>query len=519
MSDAFSLMMNPRKKSKVSAASPPRIACPNCGASMSEKFIHVHLDSCIVKQTHTATLSDAKGEGKEAGDGEGEKGERERVCGSCTFENAEGSMFCEMCDTVLPEVLPHLNPSTQAKASNEPMEPFPSPPPSLQPPLPPKALPAPPPPSAFTTLMSTRQTPLPRYLHLTHTPPTYTVLYLSRKQGSIVTKTSLKITKTNTIELWLMTAIEERKARPKNEYERSSTFSVSVLKSILQKSVRVQNVDSALAASSEIMDKDLSQFLRRFCVIILEDVGWVDWRFRLFVWLMLADSKGVQVYNYVPRLDILSIVKDVTKCPLKLYIPFTVSREGEEGDLEKTEDGSVACLGIRRKYGGMKGDMCMLREAVNILVNGVGEEIEEAVERSCGEKVGKDWEEIGGALYGGGGAPTQKVTVKKLTMDVVQMSGVDFHCSSIISDVIEGRARNVMKGVEAVLGTTDAEVIEGEVKRSMWENCGSVNRREVVGKAAEEDKAGIDQRKILWGILKPFFEGWRKDYCRARCCK
>ena len=53
----------------------------------------------------------------------------------------------------------------------------------------------------------------------------------------------------------------------------------------------------------------------------------------------------------------------------------------------------------------------------------------------------------------------------------------------------------------------------------MWENCGSVNRREVVGKAAEEDKAGIDQRKILWGILKPFFEGWRKDYCRARCCK
>ena len=56
-------------------------------------------------------------------------------------------------------------------------------------------------------------------------------------------------------------------------------------------------------------------------------------------------------------------------------------------------------------------------------------------------------------------------------------------------------------------------------RRSMWENCGSVNRREVVGKAAEEDKAGIDQRKILWGILKPFFEGWRKDYCRARCCK
>ena len=52
-----------------------------------------------------------------------------------------------------------------------------------------------------------------------------------------------------------------------------------------------------------------------------------------------------------------------------------------------------------------------------------------------------------------------------MTMDVVQMSGVDFHCSSIISDVIEGRARNVMKGVEAVLGTTDAEVIEGEVKR------------------------------------------------------
>ena len=104
---------------------------------------------------------------------------------------------------------------------------------------------------------------------------------------------------------------------------------------------------------------------------------------------MLADSKGVKVYNYVPRLDILSIVRDVTKCPLKLYIPFTVSREGEEGDLEKTEDGSVACLGIRRKYGGMKGDMCMLREAVNILVDGVGEEIEEAVERSCGEKVGK----------------------------------------------------------------------------------------------------------------------------------
>lgn len=73
-----------------------------------------------------------------------------------------------------------------------------------------------------------------------------------------------------------------------------------------------------------------------------------------------------------------------------------------------------------------------------------------------------------------------------------------------------------MEGVYAVLGIKDKEEVQEEVRRSMWENCGRVNEREVVGGGWVGE--GEEKRKVVWGILKPFFEGWRKDYCRERCC-
>ncbi|GMH81776.1 hypothetical protein TL16_g09040 [Triparma laevis f. inornata] len=230
---------------------------------------------------------------------------------------------------------------------------------------------------------------------------------------------------------------------------------------------------------------------------------------------MLLDSKNVDIYRYIPKNNILNMVASITESKVKLSIGFKVEKEWNQG-LDEIDDESLVCLEIRRRYGGMKGDMNMIKEAGNIYVDGVGEEVKEVVERVNpyyyhNNYNNRNWSLISSLVY-----PSPDFTFTKLTTSIIQSTGIDFHCSNIINDVIEVRAKNVMEGVYAVLGIKDKEEVQEEVRRSMWENCGRVNEREVVGGGWVGE--GDEKRKVVWGILKPFFEGWRKDYCRERCC-
>jgi len=212
--------------------------------------------------------------------------------------------------------------------------------------------------------------------------------------------------------------------------------SVPIMKSHLQKAVRRMKVGSALGATRELIGMDIQSLLRRIPIIAIEDVAPVK-GIDVCIWLMIAVTKGFELKR--SHLEYLAgFVKAITEFPRK------VRRYGElppgtahGGDLTPESEVLVDCLKLRRSYGGMKGDMNMLRTLEEHLSSGRQEILD--------------------------------MTIADVRLDSIAVldrgdswvpAAVDFHVSSI--------ARK--------LANTTRHT-EQEVKRLMWKHSSSLNAR------------------------------------------
>lgn len=181
-------------------------------------------------------------------------------------------------------------------------------------------------------------------------------------------------------------------------------FSMSQLKSIMQKAVRRRRVATAVKAASLILHKDENELLRRLPIIVLED-AFLHPGLPVVIWLMIAASKGYSLAN-IHYDFLLSVVADLAESEwldradepalpetltarqqMQLYAKYqnTASSssmlEGEHSeclylntdevfdlsfllnDLVIAKYGSlgtwVICILIRSSFGGMKGDINM----------------------------------------------------------------------------------------------------------------------------------------------------------------
>ena len=285
-----------------------------------------------------------------------------------------------------------------------------------------------------------------------------------------------------------------------------SNFSPGVLKSLLQKSVRRRSPRKATAAASELIHKDLTQLLRRLPIIMVEDVGLVDERFGVLVWLMMADSREVDVLNLVGEETVLKMVWEMAGAA------FKKGDEGlkapEERELKRLEEMDcalrAACM-MRERYGGMKGDQDMLKKAMSEIGAEADEALVEQVEERFGlSKLTRTWTYVANAVYSqaskAGGAWSKP---PPLTAENVCSAGLDFHCSDILDDVLKDKAGAViMKGVEVSLGVQGFEEIKNAMKSAMWENEAGVNLKvklelEGGGKVEEgEEEDNKRKRKV-----------------------
>ena len=305
-----------------------------------------------------------------------------------------------------------------------------------------------------------------------------------------------------------------------------SGLSPAVLKSVLQKSVRRRSPSCAVAAAAELARKDLPQLLRRLPIIIVEDANLVDCRFAAVVWMMMADSKGVDVLGVVGEGALMRVVWEVASAA------FRRSRvEGKEGgsyaDEAKLEDAEcalrAACL-MREKYGGMKGDQEMLRAAAGRVGQCAGPDVVAWVRKRLGGVVDGTWSAVADAVYSKAsevqGSPWSKPL--RLTSSVVCEAGIDFHCSDILDDILRSNAgKVVMKGVHVALGLEGMEEVKEEMMKAMWENEAGVNLKVTLaddedGKEEEMGEAKRN-RKIAFDLLAPFFKRWRSEYLERRC--
>jgi hypothetical protein len=136
---------------------------------------------------------------------------------------------------------------------------------------------------------------------------------------------------------------------------------VSLIKSNLQKAIRRGNTDVAISSALAIIQLEHIQLLRRLPIIYIEDVCLMD-SYSIVVWLMMAEKEHKIDINDIDIL--LNIVKNLCECN-KFYdnkFYYTTSMELSHNSLKCNNQ--ILSIYCRMQYGGMKGDMEMLKNSI-----------------------------------------------------------------------------------------------------------------------------------------------------------
>ena len=135
------------------------------------------------------------------------------------------------------------------------------------------------------------------------------------------------------------------------------------LKSHLQKCVRRGKKKLAIKSAVELIKLDKNDFIRRLPIIMIEDSDIFSF-FPTLIWFMIAISKGYNLTNRDVKY-ILGCVRAITKCKSK----FEYSSLKEPTVFETNNNIYNNCILLRINYGGMKGDINMLKKSTGVINN------------------------------------------------------------------------------------------------------------------------------------------------------
>tara|TARA_B100000214_G_scaffold375263_1_gene360874 strand:- start:3534 stop:4448 length:915 start_codon:yes stop_codon:yes gene_type:complete len=148
----------------------------------------------------------------------------------------------------------------------------------------------------------------------------------------------------------------------KNEYSK-----YQYLQSHLQKAVRRMEDVKSIQTAKHLLDLNLTAFLRRLPIIMLEDVT-IHESFSIIIWLMIAVSKGYELrYEMVKWL--LGVVYYLSLEDEKTYY-CNNDRDKMEIDTQNKYKALLYSLRFRKEYGGMKGDMNMIEYYIHMIHKG-----------------------------------------------------------------------------------------------------------------------------------------------------
>lgn len=141
----------------------------------------------------------------------------------------------------------------------------------------------------------------------------------------------------------------------------SSSASIPLLISNLQKAVRRGDPSIAVPTALLLLQRDPMKLLRRLPIVYIEDVCLMD-SYSLLVWWMMAGEAYV-----LTSVDIECILQCVLQLCTHMHA-YEADRSPRDHSLlpSLVKQGSDAVLAVyyRSRYGGMKGDMWMLEAAV-----------------------------------------------------------------------------------------------------------------------------------------------------------
>jgi hypothetical protein len=253
---------------------------------------------------------------------------------------------------------------------------------------------------------------------------------------------------------------------------------VPVLKSMLQKAVRRGRSSSAVALCGLLRRIAPDELLRRLPVIAIED-ALLHPGLPVLVWLMVASSKGYRVPSTL-WVVVARVVEELALCSHRDFCPPT-SAPCTFDDLFDSEVNASSCLVssllVRASYGGMPGDVSMLRNYAGLWrlrLGSAGQPSSEStstapphpflhVDYLTSLSTSGEW---GARLVSTfSGSPTGAIDASvSIGRDDLLSEGFDFHCDPHMTQAVLRRC-------------PAAGLAEGDLREAVWLFRSGVNLR------------------------------------------
>jgi hypothetical protein len=213
---------------------------------------------------------------------------------------------------------------------------------------------------------------------------------------------------------------------------------VPFLKSHLQKCIRRGLVQQAMTTTYYLISCDFEQFIRRILIICIEDVQLIK-EYMWLTWLLCATSSGATTKCIIDTTDIcniLAIIKKLCIVSTKIDIQYIDENNYSDDRLFKLciKNKTLMGLFIRATYGGMRGDVKLLKSA--IIHYDKNEHMDDI--------------------------KLEPVTINGLEKFKLEISAIDFHCYPFIIKKIENRFKD-----------TDSQ----DIRKAIWYCSSGLNYR------------------------------------------
>jgi hypothetical protein len=144
-------------------------------------------------------------------------------------------------------------------------------------------------------------------------------------------------------------------------------YNKSLLKSNLQKAIRLSKTNIAVITAFNLIKIDFISFIRRFIIIAIEDVGIpdnLDW----LVWLMVS-YPNYEINNDIIQYLLLTVISLCEYKEPKVNNEYSlINIEFESFNLlDNLDNKYIISLYIRRCFGGMKCDMELINSYINTI--------------------------------------------------------------------------------------------------------------------------------------------------------
>jgi len=214
--------------------------------------------------------------------------------------------------------------------------------------------------------------------------------------------------------------------------------------SLLQKQIRRHLTEDALQSSLYLIETSFVKFIRRLPIIVIEDTI-LHPEFDKMMDILIRGSRKSYDYPEDDIIFLLNVVRDISEVRVRDSNELArrnASKSIDQNSLSDKSNALIRSLKIRASYGGMWPDKIMLWKYADLWADRFLKE-----EEHWFNKLREIYPER---------QPVDILNIEVLDKSKVLPEAIDFHCSSIIEDLMENK--EAKKHTELIFGDSNEDL-------------------------------------------------------------